>query len=83
LYNDRGETYCYAVIIEGMLSGMCAAQKQYKGSNTPSGLNVNALTTEMVTDFGRSPTFYSVLAEIEKVEDVSLGANRHRNQKFG
>ena len=69
LYNDRGETFCYAVIIEGMLSGMCAAQKQYKGSNTPGGVNVNALGSEMLTDFGRSPTFYSVLAEIEKVEE--------------
>jgi anaerobic selenocysteine-containing dehydrogenase len=67
LYNDRGETYCYAVIIEGMLSGMCVTQKQYKGSNTPGGVNVNALNTERFTDFGRSPTFYSCLAEVEKV----------------
>ncbi len=69
LYNDRGETYCFAVIIEGMLSGMCVTQKQYKGSNTPGGLNANALNSERLTDFGRSPTFYSCLAEIEKVAD--------------
>ena len=72
LYNDRGETFCYAVIIEGMLSGMCAAQKQYKGSNTPGGVNVNALCTERFTDFGRSPTFYSCLAEIEKVAEEHI-----------
>jgi len=74
LYNDRGETYCFAVIVEGMLSGMCAAQKQYKGSNTPGGLNANALNSERLTDFGRSPTFYSCLAEIEKVADEKAKA---------
>lgn len=68
LYNDRGETYCYAVIIKGLLDGVCATQKQFKGSNTPGGVNVNALNSEMLTDFGLSPTFYSCLAEIEKAD---------------
>ena len=66
LYNDNGETFCYAVIIDGLLDGVCATQKQFKGSNTPGGLNVNVLNSEMLTDFGMSPTFYSVLVEIEK-----------------
>ena len=66
LHNEQGETYCYAVIIEGLLDGVCATQKQFKGSNTPGGLNVNNLNSEMLTDFGKSPTFYSVLVEIEK-----------------
>lgn len=68
LYNDRGETYCYAVIIKGLLDGVCATQKQFKGSNTPGGINVNVLNSEMLTDFGLSPTFYSCLAEIEKAD---------------
>ena len=70
LYNDRGETYCYAVLIEGLLSGTCATQKQFKGSHTPGGVNANALNTEVLTDFGMSPSFYSVLVEIEKVDDA-------------
>jgi len=69
LYNDRGETYAYAVIIEGMLSGMCSTQKQFKGSNTPGGVNINALNSEMLTDFGKSPTFYSCLVEVEKADE--------------
>ncbi len=69
LYNERGETYGYAVIIEGMLPGIVGTQKQIKGSNTPGGLNVNALNTEILTDIGFAPTFYSVLAEIEKASD--------------
>lgn len=69
LYNDRGETFGYAVIIDGLLPGMVGTQKQFKGSNTPGGVNVNALNTEVLTDFGFAPTFYSVLAEIEKASD--------------
>ena len=69
LFNDRGETFCYAVIIEDLLDGVCVTQKQFKGSNTPGGLNVNSLNSEMLTDFGLSPTFYSVLVEIEKASE--------------
>jgi anaerobic selenocysteine-containing dehydrogenase len=69
LYNDRGETYVYAVIIDGLISGVCSTQKQFKGSNTPGGVNVNALGSEMLTDFGTSPSFYSVLAEVELASD--------------
>jgi len=69
LYNDRGETYVYAVIIDGLISGVCSTQKQFKGSNTPGGVNVNALGSEMLTDFGTAPSFYSVLAEVELASD--------------
>ena len=69
LYNDRGETYAYLVIVDGHVDGICSTQKQFKGSNTPGGVNVNALNSEMLTDFGTSPTFYSVLCEIEKADE--------------
>lgn len=68
LFNDSGETYCHAVIVEGLLPGICGTQKQIHGSRTIGGRNVNALNSEMLTDFGGSPAFYSVLVEIEKVE---------------
>jgi hypothetical protein len=29
-------------------------------------VNVNALTSERLTDLGAAPTFYSVLVEVEK-----------------
>ncbi len=69
IYNDRGETYAYLVIIDGHRDGICSTQKQFKGSNTPSGVNINALNSEMLTDFGTSPTFYSCLAEVEKASE--------------
>lgn len=71
IYNDRGETYCHVVIIPALLPGVIATQKQINGSNTAGGTNVNALNSEMLTDFGRSPSFYSVLAEVEKVDSKS------------
>jgi len=69
LYNDRGETYAYAIIIDGSLPGVCSTQKQFKGSNTTGGVNVNALNSEVLTDFGTSPTFYSCLVEVEKANE--------------
>ena len=72
LFNDRGETFGYALILHGMLPGVIGTQKQLKGSATPGGANVNALNTEVLTDFGYAPSFYSVLAEIEKVDAGAL-----------
>ena len=83
LYNSRGETYCYAVIVDGLLSGVCATQKQFKGSRTPGGVNANALNTEVLTDFGMSPTFYSALVEIEKVQDPLQMTKQKWNQIGG
>lgn len=77
LYNDRGETFAWAVIIAGLISGTCSTQKQYKGSQTPGGVNVNALNSEMLSDFGFAPTFYSCLAEVEKADPATIRALGH------
>ena len=69
LFNDRGETYAYAIIVEGMISGVCGTQKQYKGGNTLGGVNANALNSEELSDFGMAPTFYSCLVQIERSSD--------------
>lgn len=66
IYNDRGETFAHAIIVDSMIPGVCGTQKQFKGSNTIGGVNINALNSEELTDFGMSPTFYSCLVEIEK-----------------
>lgn len=76
VYNDRGETFGYAVIVDGLLPGMLGTQKQFKGSDTPGGINVNALNTEVLTDFGFAPSFYSCLAEIEKVDETVAWRSR-------
>jgi anaerobic selenocysteine-containing dehydrogenase len=71
LYNDRGETFAYAVVTDGIIPGVLGTNKQYRGSATPGGVNANALNSQTLTDFGSSPTFYSALAEIEKVGDMT------------
>jgi anaerobic selenocysteine-containing dehydrogenase len=70
-WNDRGETYAYALIVEGLREGVMGAQKQFMGSRTPGGVNINALNGQHEADMGGGPCFYSVLCQIEKVADPS------------
>ncbi len=66
LYNDRGETFGFAHVVDGLLPGVIGAPKQLQGSRMKNGVNVNALTSQREADMGRGPVFYSTLAEIEK-----------------
>lgn len=66
LFNDRGETFGYARIVAGTLAGVVGAPKQLYGSLTPGGVNVNALTSQQLSDLGGSPVYYSTLAEMVK-----------------
>lgn len=66
LYNDRGETFGYALVVDGLLPGVIGAPKQLQGSKMPNGMNVNALVSQEEADMGRGPVFYSTLAQIEK-----------------
>ena len=67
LFNDRGEVFGHALIVDGLLPGVIGAQKQLQGSKMRGGVNINALTSQRESDMGRGPVFYSTLAEIEKV----------------
>ncbi len=66
IYNNVGETYAHAVIMDSMLDGVASTQKQYKGSLVKNGVNANALNTQDLTDMGAGPIFYTVLAQIKK-----------------
>ena len=68
LYNDRGEVFGHALIVDGLLPGVIGAQKQLQGSRQRGGVNVNALVSQREADMGRGPVFFSTLAEIEKVK---------------
>ncbi|HTS55648.1 MAG TPA: molybdopterin-dependent oxidoreductase [Burkholderiales bacterium] len=69
LYNARGETFGYALVVEGLLPGVVGAPKQLQGSRMRNGVNLNALTSQEIADMGGGPVFYSTLAQIEKVAD--------------
>ncbi|HWQ37679.1 MAG TPA: molybdopterin-dependent oxidoreductase [Burkholderiales bacterium] len=78
LYNDRGEVFGHAVVVEGLLPGVVGTQKQLQGSRMPNGVNVNALVSQDEADMGRGPVFYSTLAQLEKVSRPDQGAQaRH------
>jgi len=66
LFNDRGETFGYALIVDGLLTGVLGAQKQLQGSKMRGGVNINALTSQREADMGRGPVFFSTLAQLEK-----------------
>jgi anaerobic selenocysteine-containing dehydrogenase len=66
LFNDRGEVFGHALIVEGLLPGVIGAQKQLQGSKMPGGVNINALVSQRESDMGRGPVFYSTLAQLEK-----------------
>jgi anaerobic selenocysteine-containing dehydrogenase len=68
LYNDRGEVFGHALIVDGLLPGVIGTQKQLQGSRQRGGVNVNALVSQREADMGRGPVFFSTLAEIEKVK---------------
>jgi anaerobic selenocysteine-containing dehydrogenase len=67
LFNDRGEVFGHALIVDGLLPGVIGTQKQLQGSRQRGGVNVNALVSQREADMGRGPVFFSTLAEIEKV----------------
>lgn len=73
LFNDRGEVFGHARIVEGFLPGVVGAQKQLQGSKMRGGVNINALTSQREADMGRGPVFYSTLAQLEKCRDEGRG----------
>ena len=74
LYNDRGEVFGHALIVDGLLPGVIGTQKQLQGSRQRGGVNVNALVSQREADMGRGPVFFSTLAQIEKVKGEAKGA---------
>lgn len=66
IWNDRGEITLTALVAVSVPAGVVAAQLDW-GKFSPGGINVNALTSERLTDIGAAPTFYSVLVEVAKI----------------
>ncbi len=66
LYNDRGEVFGFAHIVNHLLAGVIGAPKQLQGSKMENGVNVNALVSQKEADMGGGPVYYSTLAEIER-----------------
>ena len=67
IYNARGKIRLRARIDGSVPAGVVAASLNWNKLST-GGNNVNALTSERLTDLGRGATFYSTLVEVRKLE---------------
>ena len=67
LFNDRGSIELTALVNRELPAGVVAAQLDW-AKLSPGGSNVNALTSERLTDIGAGATFYSTLVEVAKAE---------------
>ena len=65
IWNDRGTLELTALVSDRVPAGVVASRLDW-AKLSPGGRNVNALTSERVTDIGEAATFYSTLVEVAK-----------------
>jgi len=68
IFNDRGSIQLTALLNPSLPVGVVAARLDWAKLHS-DGANVNALTSERLTDIGAGATFYSTLVEVAKVAD--------------
>jgi anaerobic selenocysteine-containing dehydrogenase len=68
-FNDRGSCVLKALVDGAVPQGVVSAPSVRWGKRAPDQRNVNALTSEVLTDAGGGPTFYSCLVEVERIGD--------------
>jgi len=67
VFNDRGAIELTAMMNESLPEGVVAARLDWAKLHA-DGVNINALTSERLTDIGGGATFYSTLVQVEKAE---------------
>jgi anaerobic selenocysteine-containing dehydrogenase len=68
VFNARGSVALKAVVNAQVSAGVVAARLDWNKLSAGGG-NVNALTSETLTDIGGGATFYSTLVDVRKVND--------------
>ncbi len=69
VFNERGSCILIARVGDTVRPGVACAPSVRWGKRAPGKRNVNALTSERLTDAGGGPAFYSCLVEIERIGD--------------
>jgi anaerobic selenocysteine-containing dehydrogenase len=69
VFNGRGRIVLKAVVDGHVAAGVVSARLDWNKLSDGGG-NVNALTSETLTDIGGGPTFYSTLVEVRKVSST-------------
>jgi anaerobic selenocysteine-containing dehydrogenase len=70
VWNGRGRITLTASVGETVPAGVVAARLDWQ-KLSQDGANVNALTSERLTDIGGGATFYSTLVEVEKIRGMA------------
>jgi anaerobic selenocysteine-containing dehydrogenase len=70
VWNGRGRITLTARVGEAVGAGVVSARLDWQ-KLSEDGANVNALTSERLTDIGGGATFYSTLVEVVKVERMA------------
>jgi anaerobic selenocysteine-containing dehydrogenase len=65
VFNDRGSVHLNAMLNPALPAGVVAARLDWAKLH-PGAANINALTSERLTDIGGGATFYSTLVEVAK-----------------
>jgi len=71
VFNGRGFVALKALVNGQVAAGVVSARLDW--NKLSGGRNVNALTSETLTDIGGGPTFYSTLVEVRKIAGSSVG----------
>jgi anaerobic selenocysteine-containing dehydrogenase len=66
IWNDRGTLELTALLSDRIPAGVVAGRLDWN-KLSPGGQNVNALTSERLTDIGAAATFYSTLVEVARI----------------
>ncbi len=67
VFNGRGLVMLKALVNAQVAAGVVSARLDW--NKLSGGRNVNALTSETLTDIGGGPTFYSTLVEVRKIAE--------------
>jgi anaerobic selenocysteine-containing dehydrogenase len=67
VFNDRGAFEARAHVTDAVRPGLAVGFGVWWHKHTPAGRNVNAVTSQALTDLGGGPTFYDCLVEVERV----------------
>jgi anaerobic selenocysteine-containing dehydrogenase len=67
IFNDRGSIALRAEVNDSVPEGVVRTPGVRWAKRAPDGRNVNALTSDRLTDIGGGPVFYSCLVEVEKL----------------
>ena len=73
VWNARGRLELVARVGESVPAGVVAARLDWQ-KLSPDGANVNALTSQRLTDIGGGATFYSTLVEVGRVQGCLAAA---------